>query len=285
MKLFFLYIASFLFFNNFCQAQSTYFKKETPYSLRYKKDIPISLGIAGAVFLSLKIRENKPNPNFSIGSLTQNDIDKINFFDRGSAAVWNIKAKRKGAYFKYTATIGLPISLMAFPGNFKSRVSLAFLFFQGRYLSGSIVEIAKGLTHRFRPFAYLSNEQINSLEGKAKEKFDEDITSSSINASFFSGDATGTAYGFIFFAKAFNDYFPDSKLKNTVWAISFASIAMQGYFRVKSGKHFPTDVIVGSIVGGGIGYLIPYLHKNKLADDSKLSLNYFGNGLTIIYKL
>jgi membrane-associated phospholipid phosphatase len=36
-----------------------------------------------------------------------------------------------------------------------------------------------------------------------------------------------------------------------------------GYFRFESGKHFPTDIITGAVVGGGIGFIIPYLHRTS----------------------
>jgi len=278
-----LFIVLLFLITNSCLAQNGYFQKETPYRLSYKKDIIFSGVAAGTFFSGLAIINNKPKPNFTIGQFTQRDIDKINFIDRSSAGVWDIKAKKRGSYFKHTAKIGIPISLMAFPGNIKSRISLALMFYEGYYMSSGLMIISKALTHRFRPFTYLTKEQVNALEGKAKEKFDEDIVSSSINGSFYSGDATLTAYSFIFFAKVFNDYFPDSKLKHPVWAISIASVSLHGYFRVKSGKHFPTDVIVGSIVGGAIGYLVPYLHKKRMTCGTKLSLNYLGDNVSIVY--
>jgi undecaprenyl-diphosphatase len=36
--------------------------------------------------------------------------------------------------------------------------------------------------------------------------------------------------------------------------------------RVRSGKHFPTDVIAGTIAGAGIGAVVPHLHRT---DDIK----------------
>jgi hypothetical protein len=64
----------------------------------------------------------------------------------------------------------------------------------------------------------------------------------------------------IFFAKVFNDYFPDTKWKYGVWAVSITGTIIEAYFRAKSGEHFPTDVIAGSLVGGSIGFFIPHLH-------------------------
>lgn len=41
------------------------------------------------------------------------------------------------------------------------------------------------------------------------------------------------------------------------------------------------DVIVGSLVGGGIGYLIPRIHKMG----SNLNLQASGHGLSLTYKI
>ena len=34
------------------------------------------------------------------------------------------------------------------------------------------------------------------------------------------------------------------------------------YERVRSGEHFPTDVMMGSLAGAGIGVLVPHLHRH-----------------------
>jgi len=33
--------------------------------------------------------------------------------------------------------------------------------------------------------------------------------------------------------------------------------------RVRAGRHFPTDVIAGSIAGAGIGLVVPHLHRTE----------------------
>jgi membrane-associated phospholipid phosphatase len=33
--------------------------------------------------------------------------------------------------------------------------------------------------------------------------------------------------------------------------------------RVRAGKHFPTDVIAGSLAGAGVGIVVPHLHRTE----------------------
>ena len=42
------------------------------------------------------------------------------------------------------------------------------------------------------------------------------------------------------------------------------------YERVRSGNHFPTDVIMASMAGGGIGVLVPHLHRRAHYHDNEL---------------
>ncbi len=42
------------------------------------------------------------------------------------------------------------------------------------------------------------------------------------------------------------------------------------YERVRSGEHFPTDVIMGSMAGAAIGVLVPHLHRRAHYHDQEL---------------
>jgi len=46
-----------------------------------------------------------------------------------------------------------------------------------------------------------------------------------------------------------------------IWSAAVLIPAVTGFSRVNTHNHFPTDVIVGYIVGAAIGYLIPVIHK------------------------
>jgi membrane-associated phospholipid phosphatase len=61
----------------------------------------------------------------------------------------------------------------------------------------------------------------------------------------------------------YEDYFPESPYRTTVWCATIGLASSSAILRVTSGAHFPTDVIVGAIVGSGIGYFIPYIHRTR----------------------
>ena len=83
-------------------------------------------------------------------------------------------------------------------------------------------------------------------------------------------------------AKVFSDYHPNSKqfLKIAVWTFSISLPAVTGFFRVRAGKHFPSDVIMGYALGAVSGWIIPHLHKKDLMSNGNYSilLGTVGNG-------
>jgi hypothetical protein len=268
-------------FADLVSAQNSYWNYQSPYKLSLKKDL-ITSGISlSAYFAGKYIEKHEALPPFEMGSFTKDDINRINFIDRGVAGRWDMDAKAAGLVFKRASKIGASLAIIFLPGDLESRASLCVIYLEGYFLTQGMTSFAKGVTDRYRPFTYKTIDQINALKGDAKEQFLTDITGNDIEDSFFSGDASSTAYAFIFTAKAFNDYFPDSKLKYGIWGVSITGTALQAYFRAKSGKHFPTDVIAGSLVGGSIGFLVPHLHK-KL-EKQGLSLNPTSYGVSLTY--
>jgi len=77
---------------------------------------------------------------------------------------------------------------------------------------------------------------------------------------------------------------PDSKWKPVVWGAAITIPAVMGYFRVAAGKHFPTDVMAGYLVGGAVGFLVPHLHRKKKVEDPKVGLNIGFNSAQLVYR-
>lgn len=84
--------------------------------------------------------------------------------------------------------------------------------------------------------------------------------STDLQLSFFSGHAstmgtiTGTATYLAFVRR------PHSARPWITLAVGTALTAFVSYERVRSGEHFPTDVIMGSMAGAAIGVLVPHFH-------------------------
>jgi len=56
---------------------------------------------------------------------------------------------------------------------------------------------------------------------------------------------------------------PDSPMRWVVLGTGIVLTGLTGWSRVESGNHFPTDVLIGAMVGSLSGFLIPYMHRKK----------------------
>ncbi len=86
-------------------------------------------------------------------------------------------------------------------------------------------------------------------------------TELSYSYSFFSIPTSIAATNAFLSAKMINDFYPDNKYKSLIWSTAFAIPAVTGFFQIKSGESFLTDVLVGFAVGAVIGWGIPELHR------------------------
>ena len=137
-----------------------------------------------------------------------------------------------------------------------------FLYLEAQAISSSFYAYA-GVTfiNRIRPFVYYPEVPLESkVEPGAQD-------------SFFSGHTSATATATFFLAKVYNDYHPEIKRKKwLLYAGALIPPASVGYYRYKALRHFPSDILVGIIVGAAAGILVPELHKVKFGKKKKLSV-------------
>jgi membrane-associated phospholipid phosphatase len=139
----------------------------------------------------------------------------------------------------------------------------AILYAESFTIASAATEVTKIAVRRSRPIDY-KNCGVDPAPA-----FCQDNTN--LQLSFFSGHASATA---ALSATATYLAFVRSGWRSKRPWITLAAgtllTAFVSYERVRSGDHFPTDVIVGSMVGGGIGVLVPHLHRRPHYHDQEL---------------
>lgn len=214
----------------------------SPYAISWKADAflaPLGAGLFGT---SLILDRNKP----SIVPGTYQIAD-INGLDR----------KFISAYKKTPATVSdvFMFSSVALPGlllidrNICKDKSYYIMYAEVLMVNGSITFFTKTLSNRARPYAYYAGTDPTLLSGKEPLR------------SFFSGHTSFTAASLFFMAKVYHDYHRHSPWRYVIWSGAAVTPAITGLLRVRAGKHFPTDVATGYIVGAATGYLVPLIHQ------------------------
>lgn len=246
---------------------------ESPYVFNWKKDAIVTgvgLGVFGAgSYMHLT------QQGLSLAEVNALNIYDINAFDRSATDRWSPTAANVSDGFM----IGSMLLPFAMTGSKRARQDwkvIAFMYAEVGLYNIGLTELTKGLAKRVRPYAY-------NPEAPLSERM-----KSGTRASFFSGH-TSTSAAFCFLtAKLFHDYSDNNTAKALVWTAAALIPATTGYLRYHAGKHFPTDIITGYIVGGAIGYLVPFLHRKKLYTERLSVLPYSGfngTGVYLSYKL
>lgn len=261
MKIVHSFLASIFIFISISTAQS-------PYKLSWEKD-GIILGSGAIVASGGYFLEQKINPLSlqEISTLSRNDV---NAFDRGATYNWSKNISSVSDVCVIMTAVS-PVTLFLDKSVRKDFQTVSAMYFETILFAAFLPSIAKGSAERIRPFVYNENAPLqDKLDVEAKK-------------SFFSGHTTVAFASAVFLSTVYEGYFSNSKYKNYVWAGSLLSASLTGYLRYASGAHFPTDILVGAVVGSAVGYLIPYLHKtNKGTSDLYPSINN-ANGLTLHY--
>ncbi|WP_426493266.1 phosphatase PAP2 family protein [Hymenobacter sp. 102] len=221
-------------------------KAPSPYQTRFKVDAPISVGLGALSITGLLLVQQKEGlTDAQLAALNKNDIPK---FDRFSAGYYSDKAQTAGDLIVYPSLVVAP-ALLALDADVRGRYGQVLgLYLQTMLAADATFTMSVGSITRYRPFLY-------GTQGGG------DRNSKIATNSFFAGHTAHTAAATFFAAKVYHDFHPDSNLRPFVWTAAAAVSAAEGYTRLKAGKHFLSDNIVGYAVGATAGILIPQLHK------------------------
>ncbi|MEH6537574.1 MAG: phosphatase PAP2 family protein [Psychroserpens sp.] len=246
--------------NLFAQKDSLHVKNEKQQVYNYNKKFDIPLTSAAAAISIFNFTQIYSKDRSSETSILALDVNDVNKFDRGAAGNYNEKAKTTSDFF-FNAAIPLPLIVFAFDDAMRQDyLRLTLLYLETMSITGVAYSTSQQLNNRLRPFTYNQDLELSSrTKGGAKN-------------SFYSGHTALVATSTFFLARVYHDYHPESPYKYVFYGGAGLATFFTGYFRVKAGQHFPTDVIIGGTVGTAIGILVPFFHKNKLFKNEKLSL-------------
>lgn len=242
LKSYFLFILIFgLQYNLFAQ-------NESPYETDLIKDgIWITTGV-GLNVVGVLLIQNKPDLTVTeLNALSKDDIWGV---DRWAAGNYSEQAN-KDSYIPMFTSFALPLALLLNQNERAHAGQLSVLFLESMATTGALFSITAGLVQKSRPLVY--NTALSSDERRDNDQ----------QRSFFAGHTAATASATFFAAKVFHDFNPDSPWKPVVWGVAAAIPATVGYLRIKSGKHFLTDNLIGYAIGAASGIIIPEIHKKK----------------------
>jgi len=187
--------------------------------------------------------------------------ESVNSFDRSATGNWSPKWASRSDAFR-TATIGAGLLILgvegsraAFDGRSDHALELMAMFGEVALLTAGTTYATKVLAGRKRPFLF--NQSLS-----AEERYEIASTGADEpTSSFFSGHASSAFAAATFASMLFQDIHGKSAWSNLVWGSTLSLATLTAHSRVKAGAHYPSDVIVGALVGAGIGYLVPRLHR------------------------
>ena len=195
------------------------------------------------------------------------DKDDVNAFDRQFMHAYNKPLNAVGNVMMGV----IPVSVLAINAYFIYKnyeltdlLTETVMAAETFLLAHTAPHVIKPLVSRIRPYNYFS-----AVDNPQKSDW---------NHSFFSGHTSMAFAGATFGSYTFCKWFPDSKLKIPVIAISYTLATFTGISRLYAGCHFATDVLVGAAVGTAIGFFVPWLHTLN-TKDTQIAL--LPNGVTV----
>lgn len=231
-------------------------QNDSPYKTSLKVDAPIIAAGLGLNAYGLSLLQDKEG-------LTQEEIntqtkEDVNRFDRFSAG-WDSESADMVSDYPFYASFAAAPALMLLNDNVRGKAGQVFvLYVETMAITGALFTITNGSLPRNRPLTYSPDvSDSEKMRGNSQSSFYAGHTAASASASFFA-------------AKIFHDFNPDSPARPYVWAAAAAVPATVGYLRLRAGKHFLSDNLLGYTIGAAAGILVPQLHKKSNKRDISL---------------
>jgi len=234
---------------------------EFPYELKLWREVGLMATAAGLYGLSEWADDPTSLSDEDRAHLSRSDVPS---FDRGALDNFSTSADDRsdvvlGALAGSAALYALLLEPVQGNGDVSSCDKAYTLFWMGvetAAITYFMTDAVKNTVRRERPYAYGNEELDDELRDGAK-------------VSFYSGHTSSAFAAATFMSTVFSHTHPDSKWTPCVWGASLAAASWVGYDRYEAGKHFPSDIVVGAVMGGLTGWLVPRVLEK---DGDSLSL-------------
>jgi membrane-associated phospholipid phosphatase len=230
----------------------------SPYAIDYVFDSTLTLGSFGTLLLLHEVAGGSLQNNY-ICSYAQTDSPcdpkSVNKFDRGAIHNHSKAWDDVGTYGLFViiggALVGsaLDNSFTESDHRFRGFASDALVMIETTGMATLTTHIIRYGVRRPRPTQYVGGNT------------DIDMAAQERHLSFPSGHATSAAAISTSFATTFWLRHPESPWRWVVAGGSVVAAGVSGYGRVGAGRHFPSDVIAGQLIGTAFGILVPLAHR------------------------
>ncbi len=205
------------------------------------------IGLGGTLTIGSTLLDRRVKP-MTEEDIKMLDFDKIPGIDRFSTRHLSLASDEFTDKLLLTS-FASPFFLMLDKTGRDNFDDMAMVVFQGAMLNSALINLSKVVAKRARPYNYNPDAP---LDTKLKK---------SSRYSFYSGHVATSAYFSFTTAQLYSDLHPNSKAKPYIWAAAALIPATVAYGRMRAGKHFFTDVLVGFIAGSAIAITVPALHR------------------------
>lgn len=232
-------------------------QSDTTSVYKHNRWLSAGIGVAGAVLHQIGLPRTTDKEVLPLDRVFALDKANVNGFDRVALRQDPDREDHFRTISDYVLNTSalLPFALFLDKKIRKDWLDVFLLYVMAQGLQANTYDwspLGPTFIERIRPISYYDEIDIDSRKAPRTRN------------SFFSGHASTAAAGSFFTAKVYCDYHPGLGAKKIiVYGLAAIPPALVGGLRVKSLSHFPSDIIVGSIIGAGSGILIPHLFRNK----------------------
>ncbi|MBN1609519.1 MAG: phosphatase PAP2 family protein [Polyangiaceae bacterium] len=150
--------------------------------------------------------------------------------------------------------IVIPAALQVGQGFDAATGERLFIYAETLSVTLGINAVAKVLVGRPRPYFYSSDPRVARFSARQGKE---------THLSFYSGHSALTFAAGVSGSLLFTQTSNDRAARATVWGTELFLAGLTAGLRVRAGQHFPTDVLVGILVGTGVGVAGPYIHYRR----------------------